>query len=180
MNKTLIAIALGLASTTVFADTGTGTIYFQGKIEAGGTCPISVVGPGSSAGGIVRLGEYRPGYFTASGTKTNVETFYLHVDRSDPGCDSSKTKATFQFESAYGAAGTGGKLYGIKSGPNTATNLAVSILDQNDVPIDHATAKEIPITSSDRVKFGALMESTGASVGAGGVDADVKVTVTLS
>ena len=45
MKHTLIALAMGLASTAAFANTG--NINFHGTITPGGTCPIEVVMPGT-------------------------------------------------------------------------------------------------------------------------------------
>lgn len=57
MNKIFMTLALGLASTTAFADER-GQILFKGHINGGGTCPIEIVIPGSGAIGAVELGNY--------------------------------------------------------------------------------------------------------------------------
>lgn len=178
MKKTLMVLALGLASSTAFADER-GQILFKGNINGGGTCPIEIVVPGAGPIGAVELENWPVKYF-AKNTSTPDIAFALRVDADDPTCTiptGYKSKVTF--DSHHGDAGPAGEYYAVRTGG--AGGLALEIKDDGYTTIAPRTeSKEYDVASTGvtELKFFASYVSTGA-VTEGVANADVNFMVTL-
>jgi major type 1 subunit fimbrin (pilin) len=124
-------LALGMASSSVFAAPEQGQINFYGTVYGGGTCPIEVVNPGGSVIPRVSLGNFTSKYFDTSGTATPDVAFALRVtpDASCTIAPNSKAKVTFT--PLHGVVGT--NLYAIRDGG--AKGLGLTIKDQSRTKI---------------------------------------------
>lgn len=179
MNKTLMVLALSLASSTAFANEK-GQILFKGSITGGTSCPIEVVVPGGPGGiGAVDLENHSVKYF-AKNTSTPDIAFAFRVDADDATCTipvSYKSKVTF--DSHHGDAGPSGEFYAIRSG--TAGGLAIEIKDDTYTSIAPRTeSKEYDVASTGTtdMKFYASYVKTG-TVTEGPANADVNFSITL-
>ena len=175
MKHTFMALALGLASTTAFASTGSGNIQFKGEIYDGGTCPIEVIGPGGVTGS-VNFEKLSSALFKNTGDASAPKNFQLKVDASDPTCGTSIAKAKFTFGSKETSPGP--NLFGIKSGPDRATGFGIRIKDSTNAAVQPGTAKEYDFGTGLFI-YSAELVST-SSVGEGQIEADVDITVELS
>ncbi|AJQ48457.1 MULTISPECIES: fimbrial protein [Pseudomonas] len=180
MKKTLMALALGLASSTAFADER-GQILFKGNINGGTTCPIEIVVPGAGPIGAVDLENYSVKYFAANATTPDV-AFALRVDADDATCTiptGYTTKVTF--DSLNGDAGPGNQYYAIR---DSSRGLAVELKDDAYASIPPRTeSKEYPVASTGvtDVRFYAsyVRLGTAGSVTEGPANADVNFSITL-
>ncbi|MBA1321501.1 fimbrial protein [Pseudomonas plecoglossicida] len=178
MKKTLLMLALGMASSTVFAADETGQINFYGTVYGGGTCPIEVVNPGGSVIPRVSLGNFTTGYFDAIGTVTPDVAFALRVTPTTT-CTippSSKTRVTFT--PLHGVVGT--NLYAIRAGG--ATGLGLTIKDQARNKLNpNAVSPDYDLydTRPTDLMFYAAYESHLASVDEGLAEAEVSFLVEL-
>ncbi|MBK4996006.1 fimbrial protein [Pseudomonas sp. S37] len=178
MKKTLMVLALGLASSTAFADER-GQILFKGNINGGGTCPIEIVVPGAGPIGAVELENWPVKYFDKN-TSTPDIAFALRVDADVSGCTiptGYKSKVTF--DSHHGDAGGSGEFYAIRTGG--AGGLALEIKDDiyDSIP-PRTESKEYDVASTGvtDLKFFASYVKTG-TVTEGIANADVNFMVTL-
>lgn len=180
MNKIFMTLALGLASTTAFADER-GQILFKGHINGGGTCPIEIVIPGSGAIGAVELGNYAVKYFDTN-TVTPDIPFALRVDADVGTCNiPSPYKTQVTFNSHHGDAGPGNAYYAIRSGGGLAQGLALTIKDDtftNIAPRTPSKDYDIASTGVTDLKFYASYLKTG-TVTDGDANADVNFSITL-
>lgn len=174
MKQAFMALALGLASTSAFASTGSGNIQFKGEIYDGGTCPIEVIGPGGVSGS-VDFEKLSTSVFKTTGDASTPKSFQLKVDMSDAACSTSVTKAKFTFASKDASPGT--NLFGIKSGPDLATGLGIRIKDHTNAALQPGTEKEYDI-GTGLFNYSAELVSTG-SVDEGRVEGDIDITVEL-
>lgn len=175
MKKTFMALALGLASTSAFASTGSGNIQFKGEIYDGGTCPIEVIGPGGISGS-VDFEKLSSAVFKGIDVPSPAKNFQLKVDMSDTACSTSITKAKFTFASKVDSPTTG--LFGIQSGPDMATGLGVRIRDSAGAVVQPSTANEYDV-GTGLFNYSAELVSTASKVGEGTILADVDITVEL-
>lgn len=177
MKKLLLTLGLGLASSAAFANP---PINFHGTITAGGTCPITIVDPGS--GGVVLprvvVGSFHPEFFTTAGTKTPAVSFALRVDPStctiSPGDQGYVT-----FDANYGPVGT--NLYGLRPG-GEASNLGLAIMDKsraNLAPGTESAAYPLDDTKPTDMLFLASYESTATGVTPGHAQSEVVFTVDI-
>jgi len=112
MKKTLMVLALGLASSTAFADER-GQILFKGNINGGTTCPIEIVIPGAGPIGAVDLENYSVKYFATNDTTPDIP-FALRVDADDATCTIPPGyTAKVTFDSLNGDAGASDEYYAI-------------------------------------------------------------------
>lgn len=160
MKHSLIALAMGLASTAAFANTG--NINFHGTITPGGTCPIEVVMPGTGGSILPRigLGSYPPSYFgPTEGKQTPPRTFALRIDPAH--CTITPGEGAYvTFSAVYGPEGS--DLYSLK--PYGATGLALAIQDQsltNLAPGRESMAYPLKATEPNELLFHAMYQSTG-------------------
>ncbi|WP_085664913.1 MULTISPECIES: fimbrial protein [Pseudomonas] len=175
MKKTLMVLALSLASSTAFA--ATDKILFKGHINGGGTCPIEVVEPGMGGLGWVDLGVYPVKYF-ASNTSTTDVAFALRVEVDGTCAFNPGDVATVKFDSLNGDDPTG-KYYGIRT--DGADGLALEIKDEDGTSIPPRTdSKEYPLASTGTtdMKFYASLIKTG-TVTDGAANADLNFVVAL-
>ncbi|MFU2326191.1 fimbrial protein [Pseudomonas sp. NFX98] len=183
MNKTLLALTLGLAAsvagTSAFADS-VGQINFTGNINAN-TCPIDAIDPGTGATGPINLGSVAvPDFGGAADTEVGGREFALRIkDGAVCGFVPGDT-ASVQFDSTHGNAGTGGRYYGIQTGG--ATGVALAIQDNDGKHVDSGTqSKDYPLNAigETRMIFNAKYRSTSATVVPGPVIANINFLVTL-
>ncbi|MFV3328433.1 fimbrial protein [Pseudomonas sp. NY15372] len=181
MKKTLMALALGLASTSAFAVDGKGEIRFEGKILDGGTCPIDIIGAGPGAG-VVSLGtNFRPTDFPSAGTASAATGFRLAINDSGAGCSIGTAKVKFTFASEDGDTGAG-EYYAIKPGYGRASNIGIEILDRdNDRVKPSIQSKEFDISDTNKViDFTARLVSTQNTVEPGLINANVSIVADIN
>ncbi|KAB0488510.1 major type 1 subunit fimbrin (pilin) [Pseudomonas reinekei] len=183
MNKTLLALTLGLAAsvagTSAFASS-VGQINFTGNINAN-TCPIDAIDPGTGATGPINLGSVAaPDFGGAADTEVGGREFALRIkDGAVCGFAPGDT-ASVRFDSTHGSAGTGGRYYAIQTGG--ATGVALAIKDNDGKHVDSGTqSKDYPLnaTGETRMIFNAKYRSTAATVVPGPVIANINFLVTL-
>lgn len=180
MKKTLMVLALGLASSTAFADER-GLILFKGHINGGTTCPIEIVIPGAGPISAVDLENHTVKYFATNATTPEI-AFALRVDADDPTCTippGYTTKVTF--DSLNGDAGAANEYYAIR---DNKRGLAVELKDDTYASIPPRTeSKEYPVASTGvtDLKFYGSYVRTGAAgtVTEGTANADVNFSITL-
>lgn len=177
MKRTLAALAMGLASTAAFANTG--NINFHGTITPGGTCPIEVVEPGTGGGILPRVvvGSYHPSYFDSIGKQTRHIPFALRVDPAT--CTiSSGDEAHVTFTALYGPEGT--DLYALR--PGGARGVALAIQDKsltNLAPDNESVAYALDDSKPTDMLFYAMYQSTAATVIEGDAASEVTFTVDI-
>jgi len=180
MKKTLMVLALGLASSTAFADER-GQILFKGNINGGTTCPIEIVIPGAGPIGAVDLENYSVKHFATNDTTPDIP-FALRVDADDATCDIPPAyTAKVTFDSLNGDAGASGEYYAIR---DSRRGLAVNLKDDAYASIPPRTeSKEYPVASTGvtDLRFYASYVRTGAAgtVTEGSANADVNFSITL-
>jgi len=178
MKKTLLMLALGMASSTVFAAPETGQINFYGTVYGGGTCPIEVVNPGGSVIPRVSMGNFTTGYFGASGTATPDVAFALRVTPTTTCVIAPGTKTKVTFTPLHGVIGT--NLYAIRGGG--ATGLGITIKDRTRTKLNpNAASPDYDLYQSQPtdLMFYAAYESVAARVGEGLAEAEVSFLVSL-
>lgn len=178
MKKTLLMLALGMASSTVFAAPETGQINFYGTVYAGGTCPIELVHPGGSVIPGVSLKNFTTGYFHTRGTVTPDYAFALRVNPISGCTIAPNSKATVTFTPLHGVVGT--NLYGIRGGG--AAGLGVLIKDQTRTKLAPDTASveyDLYTSRPTDMIFYAAYESYEDTVGEGLAEAEVSFLVSL-
>lgn len=177
MKRTLAALAMGLASTAAFANTG--NINFHGTITPGGTCPIEVVEPGTGGGILPRVvvGSYHPSYFDTIGKQTRHIPFALRVDPAtctiNPG-----EQAYVTFAALYGPEGN--DLYALR--PGGARGVALAIQDKslkNLAPDNESVAYALDTAKPTDMLFYAMYQSTAATVSEGDAASEVTFTVDI-
>ncbi|MFJ4257008.1 fimbrial protein [Pseudomonas monteilii] len=180
MKKALMVLALGLASSTAFADER-GQILFKGNINGGTTCPIEIVIPGGGSISAVDLENHTVKYF-ATNTSTPDIPFALRVDADDPTCSiPAGYKARVTFNSLNGDAGASGEYYAIR---DDKRGLAVELKDDglDSIP-PRIESKEYPVASTGvtDLRFYGSYVRTGAAgtVTEGSANADVNFSITL-
>lgn len=178
MKKTLMALALGLASSAAFAADETGKILFKGHINGGSTCPIEVVEPGLGGLGWVDLGVYPVKYFASSTSTTDV-AFALRVEADATCVIAPGSEATVKFDSVNGDAGAAGEFYAIRTAGAGGVALEIKDEDYKSIP-PRTDSKNYPLASTGTtdMKFYASLTKTG-TVTDGAANADVNFTVTL-
>lgn len=184
MKKALLALALGITSSTTFAATvGTGSIHFYGRIDSG-TCPIEIIDPvtgNPESGNRILMGSVDASQFTGEGSEAAERSFGMRITPGG-GCSvNAGDVATVTFNGAFGDAGTNGELYRLQSGG--ATNLALILKDDTGVPIANgSTSKEYAL---DLIKptvmlfSAAYKQSTIAAVTAGAANTSVGFVVDI-
>jgi major type 1 subunit fimbrin (pilin) len=183
MNKTLIALSLGLAAslagTSAFANS-VGQVNFTGNINAN-TCPVYPIDPGTGAPGPINLGSVAVVDFGgAADTETGGREFALQIKDGAACGFSAGDTATVRFDSTHGNAGTDGKYYGIQTGG--ATGVALAIKDKDGNNVDSGTpSRPYPLNAigETRMAFHAKYRSTAATVVQGPVIANINFLVTL-
>lgn len=178
MKKTLIALVLGMASSSAFAATENGKILFKGHINGGTTCPIEVVEPSLGGLGWVDLGIYPVKYFATQSSTTDVG-FALRITADATCTIAPGTMAQVKFDAVNGDAGPAGEYYALRTAG--AGGLALELKDDAGTSIKPRTdSKDYPITSTGTtdLKFFASLIKTG-TVTEGLANADVNFTVTL-
>ncbi|MDT8921973.1 MULTISPECIES: fimbrial protein [Pseudomonas] len=176
MKRTLIALAMSLASTAAFANTG--NINFHGTITPGGTCPIEVVEPGTG-GGLPRvvIGSYHPSFFDKVGKQTRPIPFAL---RLSPGtCTIAAGEQGYvTFSAIYGPEGT--DLYALR--PGGTSGLALAIQDKsltNLAPDKESVAYLLDVAKPTDMLFYAMYQSTAATVTEGDAASEVTFLVDI-
>lgn len=185
MKKLLMAAPFGLvlaiASGTAAAATGSGTIYFTGKIESG-TCSVEVTTPGSPAGNRIFLGQAMPSDFVSVGTEVHNTPFSMAIAPGS-GCTIADGVATVNFASNDGADANDSKLHAVR--PGTAKGVGVVIRHADDQSIiAHGTDSKEFVTQDDTpllMKFtaGYMSSLAAAAIVPGDAYADINFTVTL-
>lgn len=171
-----LGLALGMATTSVFATEG--TINFSGKISSA-SCPIEIVNPESGAvSNLVPMGEVDAGTFSGVGTEGGGRAFQMRITPgSNCTLDPAKLNATVTFNSVQGG---GGDHYGIKPVPDAAKGVAVAIKDHEQNLVKNGTASALyPLSETDPtlMYFTASYIATAAAVTPGPADADVSFRV---
>ncbi|QCI11376.1 type 1 fimbrial protein [Pseudomonas putida] len=178
MKKILIALGLGLASTTAFANTG--SINFYGQVHAG-TCPIEIIDPASGLPvARINMGNVSASQFVNVGDEAASRAFGMRVTPGAGCVVAPGSNANVTFTGAYGGAGAGNALYALE--PGGAADLALIIKDNAGTPITNGTAsKDYPLdaTNPTTMIFSAAYVSTGAGVTAGRANTDVQFFVDI-
>ena len=178
MKRTLVALAMGLASTAAFANTG--NINFHGTITPGGTCPIEVVEPGTGGGILPRVvvGSYHPSYFETVGKQTRHIPFALRVTPGGTCTINPGEEGYVTFSALYGPEGT--DLYALR--PGGARGVALAIQDRsltNLAPDSESAAYALDDTKPTDMLFYAMYQSTAATVTEGDAASEVTFTVDI-
>ncbi|WP_043203470.1 fimbrial protein [Pseudomonas putida] len=183
MKKALLALALGITSSTTFAATvGTGSIHFYGRIDSG-TCPIEIIDPvtgNPESGNRILMGNVDASQFKAANDEAAARSFGMRITPGGGCTVSPGDVANLTFTGAFGGAGTGGTLYALESGG--ATNLALTLKDNTGDPIANgSTSKDYPLdeTQPTIMLFSAAYKSTAAAVTAGAANTSVQFVVDI-
>nr|WP_314478878.1 fimbrial protein [uncultured Pseudomonas sp.] len=178
MKKTILMLALGIASNSAFAAPESGQISFYGTVYAGGTCPIEVVNPGGSVIPRVTLGNFTTKYFASPGTATPEVPFALRVTPDATCIIAPGSKATVTFSPLHGPVGT--DLYGVQGGSTKGLGLAIK--DRTHAKIAPGTASieyDLYETFPTDMMFYANYESHLPTVQDGVAEAEVSFVVAL-
>ncbi|EJM68029.1 fimbrial protein [Pseudomonas sp. GM55] len=182
MKKSLLTLSLGLTASlfgaSAFANTG--TIHFEGRIDAS-TCRIDVVNPDDgSIGNQVKMGTIQASRFTAAGQELRGKGFALRVN-GDPGCSitpSSKANATFN-----GTADPTGAFFAVSPTTDAAKNVVIVIRDRTGAsvaPGGTSADYDLNDTGPTDMRFDAYYRSTASAVTAGPASADVQFVVAIN
>ncbi|MBC3479737.1 fimbrial protein [Pseudomonas capeferrum] len=179
MKKSLLALSLGLLSATAMntAFANTGIINFEGSITAD-TCPITIIDPGSGANNSVDMGSVPAASFTAANQERVGKRFNVVIPDRDE-CKGTNNEANVLFA---GGTDLSGNFFAIKSGPDTADNIAIAIRDRNSnllVPGTESANMSLAPSGETVIPFYAYYRSLGENVTAGEAKADVNFTVTI-
>ncbi len=181
MKKNLLGLALALAGTSAFANTG--TINFAGEITSV-TCSIEIVNPESGAvGNLITMGKVATQDFTSAGTEKNQRFFALRIDPTQEGCELGEgvTSANVTFQPVHGAVGAGNIYYGLKPVAGTATGVALTLKDRVGTRISPGTASiDYPLSPTevrDLLFSASLVRIAAPEVTAGPAQADVNFSV---
>lgn len=181
MKKTLLVLALGIASTSAFANTG--SINFYGQVHAG-TCPIEIIDPSTGLPmARINMGNVNVAQFENAGDEAASRTFGMRITPGN-GCTIPAPPATpvanVTFTAAYGGTGTDGALYALE--PGGAQNLAMTIKDNTGTAVvNGAKSKNYPLsdTNPTTMIFSAAYKSTAVGVTAGTANTDVQFLVDI-
>ncbi|RZI91590.1 MAG: type 1 fimbrial protein [Pseudomonas sp.] len=183
MKKALVALALGITSSTTFAATvGTGSIHFYGRIDSG-TCPIEIIDPvtGSpESGNRILMGNVDASQFKAANDESAARSFGMRITPGGGCTIGAGDAANLTFTGAFGGAGTGGALYALE--PGGASNLALTLKDNTGTAIVNGSAsKAYPLnaTAPTTMLFSAAYKSTAATVSAGAANTSVQFVVDI-
>ncbi|MFJ4457453.1 fimbrial protein [Pseudomonas sp. NPDC089392] len=183
MKKALLALALGITSSTAFAATvSTGAIHFYGRVDTG-TCPIEIIDPvtgNPESGNRVLMGNVDSSLFTAVGSEAAARTFGMRITPGGGCVVNNGDVANVSFTGAFGGAGTGGTLYALEAGG--AQNLALILKDDTGTQIANGgTSKDYPLddTKPTIMHFSAAYKSTAAGVTAGAANTSVQFVVDI-
>ncbi|AYN15118.1 type 1 pili subunit FimI [Pseudomonas monteilii] len=183
MKKALLALALGITSSTTFAATvGTGAIHFYGRIDSS-TCPIEIIDPitgNPESGNRILMGNVDASQFTAAGSEAAARSFGMRITPGGGCTVSPNDVANLTFTGAFGGAGTSGALYALEAGG--AQNLALVLKDDTGTPIANgSTSKDYPLdpTKPTTMLFSAAYKSTAAGVTAGPANTSVQFVVDI-
>jgi len=181
MKKALLALTLGITSSTAFATTvSKGAIHFYGRVDTS-TCPIEIIDPvtgNPESGNRVLMGNVDASQFKTVGAEAAERSFGMRIDPASCPSISPTKKATVTFTGAHGAAGTG--LYALEAGG--AQNLALILKDHTGTQIANGSAsKEYPLddTKPTTMIFRAAYKSTAAGVTAGAANTSVQFVVDI-
>ncbi|MDN4548023.1 fimbrial protein [Pseudomonas sp. C32] len=178
MKKTLLALTLGLASTSAFANTG--PIHFEGKITAS-TCPITIVNPEDGMpGSLVRMGSVDASLFTGPGQEQTGSGFILRIPGGGACGVTPDSKANVIFQG--GADDTGDFFTVTPPTAGGAENVVIVIRDKDNTAIAPNIVSpdyELNDTGVTDLRFDAYYRSTTASVTAGAASATVQFIVDI-
>lgn len=179
MKKTLLMLALGMASSSVFAASSIGEVHFRGTISGGGTCPIEVIErPGGPEVGSISLGSYTAGFFKKIGTKTPAVNFMLRITPGDNCEIQDGDTASVTYSSLDGVVGN--DLYSFRK--NGAGGLGLAITDRNHtkvVPEEESIEYELHTDRPTEMRFYASYESYSETVTEGVAEAQISFVVHL-
>ena len=179
MKKTLLALALGITSSSAFAATvGTGSIHFFGQVDSG-TCPIEIVDPttGQPASRI-NMGNVNAAQFPTSGDEAGARPFGMRLTPGSGCTVPTGSVANVTFTSNY--ASPGDTLFALQ--PGGAQDLALVIKDNKGTPINNGSASiDYPLDSTKPTTmiFSAAYKSIGTAVTAGYANTDVAFIVDM-
>ncbi|KAF0251338.1 fimbrial protein [Pseudomonas putida] len=183
MKKTLLALALGITSSTTFAATvSTGAIHFYGRIDSG-TCPIEIIDPvtgNPESGNRILMGNVDASQFKAADDEAAARAFGMRITPGSGCTVNTGDAASVTFTGAFGGAGTGGALYALE--PGGATNLALTLKDNKGTPIANGSASPsypLDVTKPTTMLFSAAYKSTAAAVTAGAANTSVQFVVDI-
>lgn len=182
MKKTLLALALGITSTSTLAvEVAKGSIHFYGNVDTG-TCPIEIVDPSTGLPvARVNMGNVNASQFPATGDEAASRAFGMRLTPGGACVISGPSPvANVTFSGAYGGAGTGGALYALE--PGGAQDLALILKDNTGAPIANGSAsKDYPLDPAlpTTMIFSAAYKSIGTAVTAGAANTDVQFTVDI-
>lgn len=177
MKKALLALALGITSTTTLAATvATGSIHFFGNVDSG-TCRIDIIDNGQPASRI-NMGNVNAAQFSTVGDEAGSRPFGLRLTPGGGCTVPANSVANVTFTSNY--ATPGDTLYSLE--PGGAQDLAMVIKDNTGTPIANGSAsKDYPLdpTNPTTMIFTAAYKSIGPAVTAGFANTDVAFIVDI-
>ena len=183
MKKALLALALGITSSSAFAATvGTGAIHFYGRVDTA-TCPIEIIDPvtgNPESGNRVLMGNVDSSLFKTIGDEAAARTFGMRITPGGGCAVSAGDVANVSFTGAFGGAGTGGTLFALETGG--AQNLALILKDDEGSQIANGgTSKSYPLddTKPTTMLFRAAYKSTAAGVTAGAANTSLQFVVDI-
>lgn len=175
MKNTALALILGLASTTAFANTG--SINFHGEVHAG-TCPIIIIDPQTGLPmSRIHMGNVNAAQFKTAGAEAASRPFAMRVTPT-AGCVVTTGEGTVTFTGAYGGAGTGNALYALQ--PGGSSGLALTIKDDTGTAVANgALSKEYTLstTAPTDMLFSAAYQSVAGTVTPGQANTDIQFLV---
>lgn len=179
MRKTLAALSLGLASTAVFANSG--SINFYGQVNAG-TCQVVIIDPENGGNPINRigLGNVNVVEFEKIDDESAPRSFGMRVTPGSGCILLPDANATVTFTGSYGNTGASGQLYALQ--PGGATGLGLAIKDDAGSLVEPGvTSKQYSLgkgTPQDML-FTAAYRATAASVNPGLANTDLRFVVDI-
>ncbi|UVL79955.1 type 1 fimbrial protein [Pseudomonas putida] len=184
MKKALLALALGITSSTTFAATvGTGSIHFYGRIDSG-TCPIEIIDPvtgNPESGNRILMGNVDASQFTGNGSEAAARSFGMRITPGGGCAVKTGDVANVTFTGAFGGAGTGGVLYALE--PGSASNLALTLKDNTGAAIPNGSvSRDYPLDENNPTTMlfsAAYKQSAATAVTAGPANTSVQFVVDI-
>jgi major type 1 subunit fimbrin (pilin) len=171
MKRSLIALALAMATSAAHALPDNGSIMFTGRVN-GNTCSIEITDPYNGAVmSPVVLPEGDTSAFKNVGDESPPITFGMKVTSSGS-CDLNAKQGFVTFSGKDGAAGAANELHALHAG--SAVGVALAIKDNTGVLIPYGDAsKDYDLDLSKTMIFQANLRSIASTVAAGPVNATI-------
>lgn len=167
-NKTVVCVALALASFSSASMASDGKVNFSGEI-VDTPCVVST----DSQSVDVSLGQVKSSHFAAIGDTSDFSDFKINLEE----CSTATLKnATVQFN---GAASSNKDLLAINSGANAASGVGIEIADSTGtiIPLNTVSGSYALADDENTLNFKAHYKATVAAVTVGAANAQADFTV---